>query len=131
MTARRHKATLRAILLASIVGSLLAAFTGSAPAFAGSVWWKLDSTSAPSNLPPGGEGQIVVSAGNLGNATAMASEAHPIKILDRLPAGLSVTSVTGYTRKGSASGRQPTTALTCPAGPTPTCELTSSLAPYE
>jgi hypothetical protein len=121
----------RALLCAVATVVLLAALTGAAPAFAGASWWRLNSTLVPANLPPGGEGQVVVSAGNFGNEDAKASVGAPIRINDVLPAGLKATNVAAYARKGGGSGRQPATSLVCAALPELSCELPNTLAPYE
>ena len=75
---------------------------GAAPAFAECTgqtpcrpWWHLDSSSAPTNLPPGDrEAKVVITASNLGDAAADGSK-HPITIADTLPLGLRAVSVSG------------------------------------
>jgi hypothetical protein len=59
-------------------------------------WWQLDSISAPGNLPPGGNGTLIVRASNLGEAEVDASSARVV-LKDRLPAGLVATSASGKT----------------------------------
>jgi uncharacterized repeat protein (TIGR01451 family) len=49
-----------------------------------SPWWHLTTRVIPSNLKPGGEGTLIVQAGNLGNASTSA----PVTLSDVLPAGL-------------------------------------------
>jgi hypothetical protein len=67
-----------------------------APAFAeGEVpWWRVNATAAPTNLPPGGYGQVFVTASNLGDGEATGS-ASPITLTDRLPAGIVPVRVSG------------------------------------
>jgi hypothetical protein len=88
-SARRGLGMPIAALFASAV---LVAIVAVTPARAAGSWWSLGSSAAPTNLAPGGEGQILVSATNRGYADAQASAAHPLKLVDRLPAGLEVGS---------------------------------------
>ncbi len=69
---------------------------GVAPAYAeaGSPWWHVLGTAAPSDLPPGGVGQIVVTANNLGDGEANSSLA-PIRISDVLPPGVVPVGIQG------------------------------------
>ena len=50
-----------------LIGSLLLALGGAAPAFAGA-WWRVSSRVAPTFLTPGGKAVIIVSATNVGDA---------------------------------------------------------------
>jgi uncharacterized repeat protein (TIGR01451 family) len=68
----------------------LAVCAVSAPAYASSPWWSLSSNVRPTNLPPGGEGTIVVSAVNVGDAPTSGD----VIFSDTLPAGVSAQSVT-------------------------------------
>ena len=61
-------------------------------------WWQLTSSSRPSSLEPGGKGQIVVTAANLGDEFAD-GEASPITITDTLPAGVKVIPCSGGKQK--------------------------------
>jgi uncharacterized repeat protein (TIGR01451 family) len=69
---------------------LLLTTTGVRSAVAATPWWYVTSNAAPTNLPPGGEGEIIVAATNIGDAS-MSSK--PITITDSLPAGLTVQSI--------------------------------------
>ncbi len=71
---------------------LCLAFTASAGAAV--AWWHLDTSAAPANSPPGGSGTIVVSATDLGDAAVNGAHV-PVKLVDKLPANLEATSVTG------------------------------------
>ena len=101
------------IAFASLV--LLAGVAASAgPAAAASPWWLMDVQSAPTNLAPGGEGEIVVRATNNGNAPVNGAS-NPVVISDHLPAGLTITNFGAsagpglkFTTEGS-----PTTKLKC------------------
>ena len=77
----------RLLLSAATMCSLLA--LGATPALAQSPW-RLDSSAAPTNLPPGEEARIIATATNLGQENVIGSGAHPIVISDALPAGLKV-----------------------------------------
>src|SRR5665213_3317494 len=64
------------------------------PSFAEGPWWHVTSSSRPRNLPPGGEGSIVVAATNLGDAEANGASI-PVSITDKLPKGLEATKIEG------------------------------------
>src|SRR5665213_3541978 len=64
------------------------------PSFAEGPWWHVTSSSRPRNLPPGGEGSIVVAATNLGDAEANGASI-PVVITDKLPKGLEATAIEG------------------------------------
>jgi hypothetical protein len=72
------------------------AVVGAGPAFAEgeAPWWHVNATAAPTELPPGGYGQIVVTAANLGDGEANGSVT-PITLADVLPAGIVATQVSG------------------------------------
>ncbi|HEY3829157.1 MAG TPA: hypothetical protein VGL57_08180 [Solirubrobacteraceae bacterium] len=77
------------------LGCLVLAAVGAAPVFAaGEVpWWHVGATVAPTDLPAGGVGRVVVSATNLGDAEAVGS-AVPITLSDKLPTGVVATGIT-------------------------------------
>src|SRR5580700_3140514 len=77
--------------LTVLVSLLVILAFGVASASAATAWWHLDAVAVPANLPPGGSGTIVVSASNLGDAAVSGSKA-PVKLTDKLPAGLEATS---------------------------------------
>ncbi len=112
-----------------LLALLLAMSAGAAPALAGGAWWNLSSRTAPTNLPPGGEGEVTVFATNLGDEE-MLDEAHPIEITDTLPSNLKAVSIEGQTSGGVPHDEDPVT-LTCPtseevaAGAALTCTLPS------
>ncbi|HEY1690306.1 MAG TPA: hypothetical protein VGF95_15735 [Solirubrobacteraceae bacterium] len=67
----------------------------SAPAVAATgAWWYLGSASFPTQMEPGGTGEIVVSAVNRGYETASGANA-PIVLADKLPAGVEATAIEG------------------------------------
>jgi hypothetical protein len=73
-----------AILFAGVVVAPAAAETRA--------FWKVSEVSEPTHLPPGGEGKIVITVANLGDATANGA-ASPIVIDDVLPTGLTATEI--------------------------------------
>src|ERR1039458_8969605 len=85
MTVKTHTLlTLGAFLIA---GFSLVGLVGAAPAVADGPVWNVRAIVAPSNLPPGGKGDVFVRATDLGDMAAQAST-EPIKISVKLPPGL-------------------------------------------
>ena len=123
----------RPVLLALLLTGVLAMALGvAAPAFAAGSWWRLNAESAPSRLVPGGEGQLNVSATNLGYEDVKASTT-AIVLSTTVPSGLEVRAggVRGYL--GSGGRRQ--TALKkeeCTvAGQVVTCTVKATVPAYE
>ncbi len=116
----------RRLTLASTLVAIVALLSGVAPALADAPWWHVSSEVAPTNLPPGGEGEVLVVVSNLGD-TEINGATTPVAITDKLPAGLKAISITSQQRGE--------TEVKCPAGepPTPplTCTYTGVLYPYE
>ena len=77
------------VVIAAVV---LLAVAGAAPAAAEAPHWQITSGAAPRTLPLGGEGDINVTATNLGDAEVNGASA-PFTIIDDLPAGLTATGV--------------------------------------
>ncbi len=71
------------------VCALIAGFAVVAPAQAELPWWNLSSTARPANLPPGGEGTVVVKAVNVGDQATSGN----VTLSDVLPAGVTAQSV--------------------------------------
>jgi hypothetical protein len=95
MTRVRHHVPIavKAPLAALLLSMALLSVAGATPALAtapSGAWWRLTSSPAPTNMPSGSEGQILVSVANLGYEDAKASAENPIKVTDHLPAGLEV-----------------------------------------
>jgi len=78
----------RLVALAVAAGLLL----GAPAAQAASPWWHLASGARPSHLQPEGEGELVITATNLGDAP-LSGEAVPVTIADTLPPGLSAVGI--------------------------------------
>ncbi len=103
-------------LLVACATTVALALAGAAPASAEGPWWRIGTEVVPTYLPPGGEGQIIVAVSNLGDGTVDGSKA-PVTIADKLPAGLTATSMTGNQMKCSL--------------PTLQCTYTGVLDPYQ
>jgi hypothetical protein len=115
------------LLGATAVGVLLAAAAGAlaTPASAApeckecSSWWDLSSDSFPTNLPPGGEGTILLLAENLGDGSTNGSQ---IVVTDRLPAGLTAKGINSFVL-GEAGE--------CKVAPAEVrCVVSSAITPY-
>src|ERR1700684_3417085 len=77
-----------------VVCALLAVMAGSAPAMAAAPRWKVGLSAAPRNLQPGGAGEVVVLATNLGNAPVQVlAPGTPVTVNIHLPAGLTATEL--------------------------------------
>jgi hypothetical protein len=87
--------------------------------------WDLESRPAPTNLQPGHEGMIVVTASNIGDASATGTT----EVLDKLPNGIKAKSTTSKI-EGFGKGALPTS---CPvaSGTEVTCKVTGEIRPYE
>jgi hypothetical protein len=133
----------RPLLTALAAALLLLALAGASPAFAAGSWWHLSSGSAPTNLPPGGEGQVIATASNLGYEDAKATTGDPIKISDKLPPGLEVIpgKAKAYapgpksiarTENGIVEGNSLECEVTgsVAAGQRITCKMPTPVAPY-
>jgi hypothetical protein len=83
------------ILLSVVVSVIVSAGSFDvAPALALSPALTVNTVSVPTNLPPGGEGEILLQISNLGDVPAN-GETSPIMIAEKLPAGLVATAISG------------------------------------
>jgi hypothetical protein len=121
------------LLTLTLSVTLTLALTHATPASATAPWWKLTSSQAPTLLPSNGEGKIVVTATNLGDASASATT-QPVTINDTLPPGVHATAIHGF----SGEGPRLLVGLTLPEAGEVKCTLsvlnctyTSDLPPYE
>ena len=110
------------VVAASVLVMVLA---GAPPAFAEGPWWQLSAGAVPTNLPPGGEGQVVISAVNLGDGSVEAGSS-PVTVTDKLPAGLTATAITAGSGEQHQGGP-----VECSLAPVLSCTFEGSLAPYE
>jgi hypothetical protein len=97
-------------------------------------WWHLESSPAPTNLQPGGEGEIVLRAVDLGDA-AVDGAAGTVTIADVLPASLraSVSAISGQvtgSRDGTHPGGTHPGAMACSLASL-SCTFSEALEPYE
>ena len=83
---RRPATLVFAVVLLSLLG-------GAREAAAAMPWWHLNTVSAPASAP-GGESTLLVEASDLGDAYVNGSE-HPVRLVEKLPAGVSATTVYG------------------------------------
>jgi hypothetical protein len=84
------------VALAGLVSTLALAFGTATPALAQAPWWQITAETAPTNLPPGGEGQLQIVASNLGDARIDGS-VEPVSATNTLPPGLTATAIRGPT----------------------------------
>jgi hypothetical protein len=94
----------RVLLLALLAALGLAASVGATPALAGTAAprWDILASAAPTNLPPGGNGELVAVVTNLGDAPVIATEEDPVTITDTVPAGLEATgAMSGFGELGA------------------------------
>lgn len=91
--------------------------------------WKVTSEVAPSYLPPGGQGEIIVGVSNLGDGEVDGSKS-PVSVTDTLPAGLTAVRIAGKPDEGGSADGQ---SMVCspPPATVVTCTYSGSLAPYE
>jgi hypothetical protein len=104
-----RRLTIGSVLMTIALSLVVAMSTGTAVAGAAGLtpWWHVTSGSRPSNLPPAreeggkmvpGEGDIVVTVANLGDATAsFHGSTNPVQVVDTLPAHMKAIGVVGTT----------------------------------
>ena len=109
------------LLVTALAIVLLLGAAASAPAFGQAPVWRISSEVAPTNLPPGGEGQVVLVISNLGDGPVEASKSQVV-ISDGLPPGLTATEVTAKSING--------TSVECVLGPL-RCTFAGVLYPYQ
>jgi hypothetical protein len=114
MTTRQLFVKLIAALIVLASASIVA-LVAAMPAFAEGPRWQLSVTPLPTHLTPGGEGQIVVLAWNLGGE----GEGEPVTITDSLPAGFTAISIENSTELDG--NRFAGDMASCALSPAPTC----------
>ena len=131
-----------------LVAALLVALLGASRATAAEplptethAHWSLESRTAPENLPPpGGEGLIIATATNLGDAEVNGGPGGTtVKFTDTLPAGVTATSIEASLNsigaEGSRLGEERKAHYSCPTHVAPhtpiECTFTGTLPPYE
>jgi hypothetical protein len=106
-------------LMAAVVcvcASIVMLVSATSAAAAGGAWWHLASDPFPTQLQPGENGNIFVSAVNRGYENA-SGESTPIVLSDELPAGVEVTAVDGRVAVDFSE-------VTRVTPPTPECSFT-------
>ena len=85
----RDKLAVVKMVPALVLACVVVGAAGVAPAYAeGEVpWWHVLASAAPTDLPPGGVGKVVVAATDLGDAEADGAGV-PITVSDKLPPGV-------------------------------------------
>ena len=121
---RSHPPRVAKILLLLALALLSVAALSSSVASAAEPWWHLTSNSRPSYLSPEGEGTVIATLENSGDAQVNGAKSQ-VKITDTLPAGLKAVAIVA----GKWFGNTFTT-MPCSL-PALTCTLESSLAPYQ
>jgi hypothetical protein len=89
---RLKPAASRALLVSLVSLVPLAALAPAAASAAGRPIWKVVSISEPTNLPPSGEGRIVVKAVNVGDGS---TDGSPVTVSATLGAGLTASAIAG------------------------------------
>ncbi len=98
-------------------------------ALASEPWWGMSVNVRPAYIAPGGEGQVVVTAENYGDAEADGA-LHPISISDRLPEGLVATGIVAAKPLGLGGPNVGYRPFPCDAA-TSTCTDEEGIAPYD
>jgi hypothetical protein len=114
---------------------LLAAVAGATPALAVAPaipHWKLEARPAPTNLPLEGEGMIITTASNAGDAE-LDGETQTVTLTDTLPAGVEVTGVIGRKAGSRRSSEHSNIGVTCTKAPVNpvVCTYDKTLPPFE
>lgn len=119
------------VCLAAIAGLLAVLGTGTAAA-AEAPRWDVLTRTAPTNLPPGGKGDIIGVIVNLGDAPVFATHETPVTISGVLPAGLNATGpMVGYAARGdNEAGGVSENPLECAALPAISCRYVGLLPPF-
>ncbi len=114
------------MLTVALLGAIATLAGHTTPASAEEPWWHITSEVAPTDLPPGGEGEIIAAASNLGEVPVEGGKSQ-VTITDVLPPGLKALAVSGQLKNGSE--------LKCskvePPVPPLTCTYAGVLNPYE
>jgi hypothetical protein len=84
----------RAFSIVSVSALLLLGALSVAPAIAADPVFAVDTYSLPTDLPPGGTGELLLEVEDIGDAPAV-GQSNPIVVVDELPEGLEAEAVTG------------------------------------
>jgi hypothetical protein len=122
-----------AAIAMSLAAALLAALAGAAPARATEPpvpHWRIESRSAPTNLPLKGEGMVIATAANIGDAEVN-GKVSPVTFTDTLPEGLTVTEIGSVSGQGTSSGPLPCSQTKTGQQIRIECTLSGNLASFE
>ncbi len=113
------------------MAALMATMSLAAVASAATPEWKVTSYSSPTDLPPGGTGELVVTAVNVGDSE---TDGSTVTIEDTLPSGLVATAITGLNVYAAGAISLPFTVppeaqLTCSSPPTLVCTYSGVVQP--
>jgi hypothetical protein len=103
----------------------LLVFVLAAPSLAAAPWWHLTSGSNPTYLQPEVDGQIVVTAANLGDGDVDGGQI-PVRITDTLPPGLKAVSIVAQANVNAQSEGPVTCVLK-----TLVCTFAGVMPPYD
>ncbi len=117
----------RLLFSVALAAAMLIALAVPSGALAKAPWWQIASEVGSTYLPPGGQGEIIVSVSDLGDE-AISGAKTPVTITDELPPGLTATSVGAGAQSYYPS--RPGMVCTAPAS-TFSCTYTGALNPYE
>ena len=121
---------LKRSVLAAIVVVCVSLFVTVAQAGAAVPWWQVTTFSAPA-ASVGGESDVMVEAVNLGDAYVNGIE-HPVTLVDKLPAGMTVSAVHPEGGGGTIGLKLVSLFLSCTvAESTLTCTYSGPLLAYE
>ena len=93
----------RMLTVAAAAALVVAVASTPARAEATAPWWSITSSARPTSLHHGGEGQIVMTAQNLGDA----STSGKVTLIDQLPAGLEAIGITAVAGEDGSFNRGP------------------------
>ena len=82
------------LTVAVLAGACVLVLLTATPAMAEAPWWHVSSETAPTNLPPEGEGLVLVVLSNLGDAPIEGAK-EQVRITTKLPPGLIAKTITG------------------------------------
>jgi hypothetical protein len=120
---------IRRIILVTIALVCLFASLGAGQALATLPWWHVNTVSSPAGVA-GDESSVIVEVSNLGDTYVNGFE-HPVKIVDRLPAGVIPTAVFPEGIESPNGGLVESFSSCSLAGRTVTCTYTGALLSYE
>ncbi len=115
------------------VAVCLAVLATASSARAAEPWWHVSSGARPTDLMRGDDGEVVVTAENVGDAPTvsetLAGKPTPVRVTDTLPPGLRAVGIAGLRPKFGGSLTE-TSAMSCSPAEL-ACETDTPLAPYE